>query len=73
MPETKVTTIRQPADQADELEFVARVDGKPVSEAIREAIAAYIESRRADAEFQQRLRERVEQDRNILERLKDAG
>jgi len=69
MPETKVTTIRQPADQADDLEFVARVDGVPVSEAIRDAIAAHIEARRNDPAFQQRLRERIDADRNILKRL----
>ncbi len=69
MPETKVTTIRQPADQADELEFIARVDGVPVSEAIRAAIADHIQGRRADPAFQQRLRERIDADRNILKRL----
>lgn len=69
MQETKVTTIRQPADQADELEFIARVDGVPVSEAIRAAIADHIQARRADPAFQQRLRERIDADRNILKRL----
>jgi len=69
MTETKVTTIRQPADQADDLEFVARVDGVPVSEAIRDAIAAHISARRNDPAFQQRLRERMDADRNILKRL----
>jgi len=69
MPDMKVTTIRQPADQADELEFVARVDGVPVSEAIREAIAAHIKARRDDPAFQNRLRERVDADRHILKRL----
>jgi hypothetical protein len=72
MPEMKVTTIRQPADQADELEFVARVDGVPVSEAIRDAITAHIASRRADPAFQKRLRERMEADRHILKRLAEA-
>lgn len=69
MPEMKVTTIRQPADQADELEFIARVDGVPVSEAIRAAIAEHIRSRREDPAFQQRLRERVQADKHILKRL----
>jgi post-segregation antitoxin (ccd killing protein) len=69
MLKTKVTTIRQPADQADELEIVARVDGVPVSEAIRDAINAHIKARRDDPAFQQRLRERMESDRNILKRL----
>ncbi len=69
MPGTKVTTIRQPADQADELEVIARVDGVPVSEAIREAIAEHIQARRADPAFRERLRERIDADRNILKRL----
>lgn len=69
MADTRVTTIRQSTDQADELEFVARVDGVPASEFIREAIAAHLTARRADPEFQARLRERMEADRQILQRL----
>lgn len=69
MPEMKVTTIRQPADQADELEFIARVDGVPVSEAIRAAIAEHIRARREDPAFQERLRQRIKADQNILKRL----
>jgi hypothetical protein len=69
MADTRITTIRQPANQADELEFVARVDGMPASEFIREAIAAHLAARRADPEFQARLRERMEADRQILQRL----
>ena len=48
MTETRITTIRQPVEQADEVEFAARVDGVPVSEFIREAIAAHLEGRRSD-------------------------
>lgn len=66
---TKVTTIRQSADQADELEFVARVDGVPASELVREAIASHLASRRADPEFQTRLKERMAADQQILKRL----
>jgi predicted transcriptional regulator len=66
---SRVTTIRQPEDQADELEFVARVDGIPASELIRDAIANYLEARRADPEFQDRLRARIEADKEILARL----
>lgn len=69
MPDTKVTTIRQPAEQADELEFVARVDGVPVSEVIRDAIAEHIKARRADPAFRTRLQERIEADQHILKRL----
>lgn len=69
MPATRVTTIRQPAEQADELEFVARVDGVAASELVREAIAAHLQARRADPEFQARLRARIAADRQILRRL----
>ena len=69
MPDMKVTTIRQPAEQANELEFVARVDGVPVSELIRDAIAEHIKARRADPAFQRRLQERAEADQHIMKRL----
>ena len=60
MSKTRVTTIRQPEDQAEDLEFVARVDGVAASELIRVAIAAHLEKRRVDPDFQARLRERIE-------------
>jgi predicted DNA-binding protein len=69
MQETKVTTIRQSTEQANELEFLARVDGVPVSESIRLAIAEHIENRRNDPDFQLRLKNRIEEDQNILRRL----
>lgn len=56
----KVMTIRQPDDQAAELELIARIDGVPVAEAVREAIAVYAAARRADPEFQARLRQHIE-------------
>jgi hypothetical protein len=69
MPESRVTTIRQAVDQAEALEVVARIDGEPVSEAIRKAIAKHIEARRGDPEFQARLRHRLEADEEIIRRL----
>jgi hypothetical protein len=38
---------------------------------VREAIKAHLESRRADPDFQQRLKARVEADREILRRLEE--
>jgi hypothetical protein len=67
--ETKVTTVRLHADQAVELEAIARVENIPVSEAIREAVAELIQRRRGDEEFMARLRRRVEEDREVLEKL----
>lgn len=65
----KATTVRQTDEQADELEVVARVDGVPVAEVIRVAIATHLAARRADPEFQRRLRERLAADKNYLNRL----
>ena len=42
-------------EQAAELEAVAEVEGVPVAEAIRNAIAEHIEARRRDEAFQARL------------------
>ena len=69
MSKTRVTTVRQPEDQADDMEFVARVDGVAASELIRDAIAAHLEKRRSDPDFQARLRERIAADQQILKRL----
>lgn len=65
----KAMTIRFEDGQAEELEAVAKVDGMPVSEAIREAIDQHIENRRKDKEFQARLRASLDRNREILEKL----
>lgn len=70
MSKSRVTTIRQPEEQAEDVEFVARVDGMASSELIRVAIASYLDERRASPEFQGRLHDRLEADRKILNRLK---
>jgi predicted DNA-binding protein len=66
---TKVTTLRLSEDQATELAAVCRADGVKVSEAVREAIDKHIAERREDQEFKERLRKRMEEDREVLERL----
>lgn len=63
-------TLRLTETQARALEKVAQIDGVPMTEAIRTAIAAHIDARRADPEFQRRVTEIIEQDRQILEQLK---
>jgi predicted DNA-binding protein len=72
VPETnrsKVMSLRLPEELADEIAAVARTDDMPVTAAIREAISNHIASRRADKAFKERLRQRLEEDREILERL----
>lgn len=66
---SKTMSLRLSDEQAGQLEIVARVDGVPVSEAVRTAIDERIESRRADKEFQARLRHIMEENQQALERL----
>lgn len=62
-------TVRLDEDQAAELEAVAEVDGVPVAEEIRQAIAERIDKRRRDGDFQQRLRRLIDENQRVLERL----
>lgn len=65
----KVTTVRLEEELADELAAVARVDGRSVSDAVREAVANHVAERRADPDFQKALKVRMEEDRQLLEQL----
>jgi hypothetical protein len=69
MASRKSMTLRLTAEQADELEAVARAEGISVSDAVREAIGEHIERKRKDKAFRERLRAVMERDREILERL----
>ena len=65
----KAMTLRLSEEQARELEAVARVEGRPVSALVREAIDAHIAARRADKAFRSRLARFMDEDREILDRL----
>lgn len=67
------TTIRLPEGLAEVMDYVARVDEMPSSELIRKAIALYIERRRADPAFQERLHARMEADRAFLQGLEELS
>ena len=54
---------------AAELAAVARADGIPISEAVRQAIEKHIAERRADEEFQKRLKALLEDEQKLLKRL----
>ncbi len=66
---TRAMSLRLPVEMADELAAVARADDVPISEVARNAIVEHIEERRADRDFQRRLKKRLEEDREVLERL----
>lgn len=66
---TKAMSVRLAEEMAEELAAVARIDGVPISEVLRDAIASHVTSRRADAGFQKRLRKQLEKEREVLESL----
>lgn len=65
----KATSLRLSEELAAELAAVARAEGKTISEVVREAVGKHIAARRADPDFQERLKKRMEAEREVLERL----
>ncbi len=66
---TKATSLRLPEEMAAELAAVARADDMPMSEVVREAIERHITERRTDKDFQKRVKQLLEEDREVLKRL----
>ena len=66
MKPIKTMTIRLSAEQAEELNVIADVDGKPISQVIRSAIAGHIEERKRDDAFQDSLRQRIQRTERML-------
>lgn len=66
---TKNMTVRLPDELAADTEALARVEGKSVNETIKDALSAAIDQRRRDPKFKQRVRQIIDEDRELLERL----
>ena len=67
--ETKNILLRLDPEVADQLQAVADVEGRSVSDVAREAIAALVASRRRDRRFQRLLRENLDRQARLLGRL----
>lgn len=65
----KAMTLRLSSWQHVALKSIAAAEGKPISDVVREAIDAYIDARTADSDFQRRIREEIEENQAILDRL----
>ena len=72
MPETKSLLLRLDPELAAQLQAVAEVEGRPMSEVVREAIRTLVEARRNDKEFQRRLRRSAREHDRTLRALKSA-
>ena len=68
---TKNMVLRLDPGLAERLEAVAEVEGRSVSDVVREAIAALVEERQRDERFIQLLEDNVARHQRILEMLRD--
>lgn len=69
MTDRKTYSLRLDEDQARQLEMVARIDGVSVSEEIRDAIWARIDSRRSNPKFRAAVKAIIAEDRDLLDKL----
>jgi predicted transcriptional regulator len=68
---TKNLLLRLEPGLAEQLQTVAEVEGRTVSDVAREAVAALVEQRRADKRFLRLLDENLARHRHSLDMLRD--
>ena len=68
---TKNLLLRLDPELAGRLQTVADVEGRPVSDVVREAIATLVEQRRGDERFARLLEENLVRHRQTLDLLRE--
>ena len=68
---TKNLLLRLDPDLAERLQTVADVEGRSVSDVVREAITTLVEQRRADRRFLQLLEDNLDRHQQALTLLRD--
>jgi len=68
---TKNLLLRLDPELAGRLQTVADIEGRPVSDVVREAIATLVEQRRSDERFLRLLEDNLARHRQALELLRD--
>jgi predicted transcriptional regulator len=68
---TKNIVLRLDPELAERLQTVAEVEGRSVSDVLREAVAKLVEQRRRDERFIRLLEENVARHQRLLEALRD--
>ena len=68
---TKNLLLRLDPELAGRLQTIADVEGRPVSDVVREAIAALVEQRRGDKRFLRLLEDNLARHRQSLELLRE--
>ena len=69
---TKNMLLRLDPELAEQLQAVAQVEGRSISEVAREAIAALVEQRRRDQRVLQQLDDNLARHQRILRLLRDG-
>lgn len=65
----KNLTVRLDDELAADTEALARAEGKSINETVKQSLREAVERRRRDPEFTARVKEIIEEDRELLERL----
>lgn len=65
----KNLTVRLDDELAADAEALARAEGKSLNETVKLALTEAVERRRRDPKFKARVRNIIDQDRELLERL----
>jgi|RhiMetStandDraft_4_1073278.scaffolds.fasta_scaffold2189562_1 predicted transcriptional regulator len=68
---TKNIVLRLDQELAERLQTVADVEGRSVSDVLREAVATLVEQRRGDERFIRLLEENMARHQRLLEALRD--
>ena len=68
---TKNLLLRLDPELAGRLQTVADIEGRPVSDVVREAIATLVEQRRSDERFLRLLEDNLARHRQALDLLRD--
>jgi predicted DNA-binding protein len=69
--QTKNMVLRLDPGLAERLEAVAEVEGRSVSDVVREAITSLVEARQRDERFIELLEDNVARHQRLLEMLRD--
>jgi hypothetical protein len=69
MTECRVFTVRLDPKEARRVEFVSRVDEVSVNDVFREALAVYIEHKKQDTDFMDRVAATLAADADIASQL----
>lgn len=71
MSDPKKTSVQIPETMTVELVAIAHVRNISLEDALREALEEYIPARRNDKDFEERLEKLLDEDREVLDGLRD--